>query len=210
MKQIIDFFKRHIIISHLLLIVVATFGVVIIANIFFGIWTGHGDVRTVPAIKTKSFHEAKRVLSACDLVVEIMDSVYYEGFAPGVIVEQSPEAGSTVKPNRTVYVTLNAMNPPKLTVPALEGVSLRQAKASLIGIGFKDVRVQRVPSRYKDLVIAVKSIGIEIAPGSKLDPSTPITIVVGQGAGIDNSQHGDSNAAVTDEEIIEDINYLYD
>lgn len=203
MKKVIEFFKRHIIISHLLLMGVAAVVIVVLINVFLGWWTGHGDVRTVPTVKTMTYSNAQGILAGCDLVAEVADSVYSEAYRPGTVVEQFPEPGSTVKPGRTVFLTLNATTPPKIPVPNLVGISLRQAQAALRGLGFTDIREKRVRSEYKDLVIAVKSMGVSLKAGTRLPASSVIVIEVGEGK-------ADEEPDVEDTPIIENPEFIYD
>lgn len=204
MRKFFDFFKRHLILTNVLLMGVATLVIVALINVFLGWWTGHGDVRTVPAVKNMTLANATGILAGCDLEVEVADSVYSEAYRPGAVTEQFPEAGSTVKPGRTVYLTLNATTPPQIPVPNLVGISLRQAQAALRSLGFTDIREVRVPSDYKDLVIAVKSMGVSLRAGTKLPASATIVIEVGEGPVVEDE------SAVTDSLFIENPELIYD
>lgn len=48
-------------------------------------------------------------------------------------------------------------------------------------MGFKDIREVRVPSDYRDLVLAIKSMGVTLRAGTKLPLSSTIVIEVGEG-----------------------------
>lgn len=181
MAKIILFFKNHIIIANLLLMAVVSLILLWLIVLFFGLWTGHGDVRTVPGIEGLYLSEARNILGGSDLAVEVTDSMYNPGALPGAIIEQNPPAGNTVKPGRTVYVITNAFNPPEIAIPLLVGTPLRQARATLVNLGFKNITEQRVASDYKDLVIAVKSMGVSLRAGTKLSQNAPIVIEVGEG-----------------------------
>lgn len=203
MKKILDFYKRHLIICHLLLMGVAVAVIIALVSIFLAWWTGHGDVRTVPSVKNMSYSNARGILAGCDLVAEVADSVYSESFPPGAVTEQFPEPGSTVKPGRTVFLTLNATTPPKISVPNLVGISLRQAQAALRSLGFTDIREVRVPGEYKDLVMAVKCMGVSLKAGTKLPSSSVLVIEVGEGEVIEEPVSGDSLT-------IENPEFIYD
>lgn len=181
MDKFIRFFKNHIIIANLLLMAVVAIILLWLLTLFMGIWTGHGDVRTVPNVDGMTLAEARNVLGGSDLSVEVSDSLYNPGALPGAIIEQNPPAGNTVKPGRTVYVITNAYNPPEVQIPLLVGTPLRQARATLQNLGFKSITEERVASDYKDLVIAVKSMGVSLRSGTKLPQTAPIVIEVGEG-----------------------------
>lgn len=181
MNKVLDFFKRHLILTNLLIMALVTVVLIWCANIFMASWTGHGETQIVPDVHNRSLAEAKQTLQGSGFAVEIADSVYNDGANPGYVVEQIPSPGSVVKPGRPVYLTINAVNPPQVQIPALVGISLRQARATLNSLGFPDVTEERVPSDYKDLVIAVRSMGVTLRPGTKLPVGTPIVLQVGEG-----------------------------
>lgn len=168
--------------------------------------TDHGNERTVPDVRNMSLAQARSTLKGSDLVIEVMDSVYNPEVTPGHVIEQNPSAAGKVKPGRTVYVTVNTLTPPKVQIPALVGISLRQAVATLNSLRFSDVTEVRVPSDYKDLVIAVKSMGVVIRPGTKLNRDTPIVIEVGEGyvPEPEEEEEDDFGFAPTEEE---EVNY---
>jgi len=176
-----EFFKRHLILTNLLLIVAVGVLLVVIGMWGLDVWTAHGQVRIVPNVRAMSVMEARSVINGCDMKVEVVDSVYDSEVARGAVVEQVPPAGNRVKPGRTVFLTINAYSPRQVTLPELVGTSVRQARASLQSMGFKDIREVRVPSDYKDLVISVKSMGVVLRAGTKLPLNAIIVIEVGEG-----------------------------
>ena len=178
-----EFFKKHPIVTNLLLMFAVA--VVLVCGVMFAlnVWTAHGEVRVVPEVRHMGVAEARRILDGSDLLTEVVDSVYDSACERGAIVEQVPPAGNRVKPGRTVYLTINAMSPRQVTLPELVGCSVRQARASLESMGFKDIREVRVPSDYRDLVLAVKSMGVTLRAGTKLPLTSTIVIEVGEGYG---------------------------
>lgn len=161
----------------------AVVAVLLVALAMFGldVWTGHGKVQIVPDVKGLSVPEAENILNGVDLKVEVVDSVYDNGVARGSVVEQVPPAANRVKPGRTVYLTINAFTQRQVMLPDLVGTSIRQARATLESLGFKNIREVRVPSDYRDLVLAVKSMGVSMRAGTKLPLSSGLVIEVGEG-----------------------------
>lgn len=176
-----NFFRKHPIILNLLLIIACGFLLVVAAMFGLDAWTAHGQVQVVPDVRALTIPEAERVLRDCNLRAEVVDSVYDTAVARGSVVEQVPPAANRVKPGRTVYLSINAFSPRQITLPELVGCSVRQARASLESMGFKDIREVRVPSDYRDLVLAVKSMGVTLRAGTKLPLSSAIVIEVGEG-----------------------------
>ena len=151
-------------------------------------WTGHGLYEIVPDVKGLSYSRASEVLRSGNLVAELSDSIYDDRVAPGTVVDQMPKMNDKVKPHRTVYLTINAFSPKSITLPDFNGVSLRQAQSVLEGYGFKNVRINYVPSEYKDLVLGAKFNGVALKGGTRVPVSASITLEVGEGyATIDDS-----------------------
>ena len=153
-----NFFKRYPLTANLLAMLVVGIMLVVAAMWILNIWTEHGKVQVVPDVRTLSVKEAEQTLRGCNLLTEVVDSVYGSHGARGSVVEQVPPPGNKVKPGRTVYLTINAFETKKVTLPELIGASVRQARATLQTLGFTDIREVRVPSDYRDLVISVKSM----------------------------------------------------
>lgn len=193
-----EFFKKHLILTNLLLIAICALLLVVLAMFGLNIWTAHGKVQVVPDVHALTVAEARATLSACGLETEVVDSVYDSDVARGSVVEQMPPMGNRVKPGRTVYLTINAYSPRQITLPDLVGTSLRQARATLQSLGFQDVREVRVPSDYRDLVLAVKSMGVSMRAGTKLPLSATIVIEVGEG--YQAAEDSDSIVALSEDE----------
>lgn len=200
-----NFFKKHPIVANILLICIVGVLLVVIAMWFLNMWTAHGQVQVVPNVRSMSVGEAGSVLANCNLRVEVADSVYDGDVARGAVVEQVPPAGNRVKPGRTVFLTINAYSPRQVTLPELVGSSVRQARASLQSMGFQDIREVRVPSDYKDLVLAIKSMGVALRAGTKLPLDATIVIEVGEGydpyAAIDDSIASHANDVWVNETV---------
>lgn len=174
-------FKRYPLTSNLLAMFLVGILLVIIAMWSLNILTAHGKVQDVPDVRTLSVEEARRTLKEHNLLMEVVDSVYNHNGSRGSVVEQVPPAGNRVKPGRTVYLTINAYEAQKVTLPELIGTSVRQARATLQTLGFTDIREVRVPSDYRDLVLSVKSMGVPLRAGSIVSLNTAMVIEVGEG-----------------------------
>lgn len=180
-KFLIEFPRKFPIIFNMILIVI-TFAVIVFGVLcMIDSFTGHGEYVTVPNITGLTVDDAKAKLEAEGFKWEITDSAYNDNLKPGCVIDQEPKENSNVKAMRTVYVTINAVTPRKITLPKVVDMSQRQALAMLEGIGFKDVNVEYVSSPYKDLVIAVKVKGVLVDAGTKLPVISEIVVEVGDG-----------------------------
>ncbi len=178
-----DFFKKHLIITNLLAMAAATLLILWAAMWGLRVWTDHGKVQVVPDVSGMPLNDAVKALAQYNLHAQVVDSLHVDSAPRGAVVDQVPQAGDNVKPGREIYLTINAYTPKKISIPDLTGASLRQAKATLASLGFTDVEVKMVPSDYKDLVLAVKTMGVTLRAGTLLPPDASIEIEVGEGPG---------------------------
>lgn len=174
------FYYKHPIISNLLLMVAVGVVIAVISLIFLDFWTRHGETSTVPEVKNMSYEEALRTLRGSDLDIEISDSIYDRGVAPGTVVESWPKAGAVVKRGRQVYVTVTAFSPKMVTLTMpVTGVSSRQATSYLEAVGVTAVRIVNVPSQYPDLVERALVDGKPLSVGSVIPVTSVVTLEVG-------------------------------
>jgi len=135
----------------------------------------------VPPVKTLSYGEAAARLDQHGLVAVLSDSVYDKSTRPGTVIDQNPKVGTIVKEGREIYLTINAFSPKMVSLPTLTDISLRQAKSILEGLEIKKVVEKRVPSDFKDLVLAVRYKGTRLSPGARVPVNATIELEVGEG-----------------------------
>lgn len=166
---------------HIGLMILAGIAIAWLAMMWLDVWTRHGDTIVVPTVKSLSYDQASQMLKKDGLVALLSDSVYDNRTAPGTVIEQNPKAGTVVKEGREIYLTINALSPKMVTLPSLTDISLRQAKSILEGLEIKKVVEKRVPSDFKDLVLAVRYKGNRLSPGARVPVSATIELEVGEG-----------------------------
>ena len=182
-NQIINFIRKHPLISNIVLIILTGFLLVWGVMVFLDFWTMHGATAVVPQIKHSTYAQAEAVLKANKLSIEISDSIYDRSMPPGTVVESWPKAGAVVKEGRQVYVTVTAFSPKQVTIsmPLSGNVSSRQAMSYLRGIGITDIRVENVPSDFADLVVAARYGDTPLTVGSVIPVTSTVTLSVGSG-----------------------------
>lgn len=163
----------------IMIIVAVTIGW--LAMLWLDVWTRHDDTITVPPVKTLSYGEAAARLDQHGLVAVLSDSVYDKSTRPGTVIDQNPKVGTIVKEGREIYLTINAFSPKMVSLPTLTDISLRQAKSILEGLEIKKVVEKRVPSDFKDLVLAVRYKGTRLSPGARVPVNATIELEVGEG-----------------------------
>ena len=165
-------------------------GLAIVALIIIGFFTlrylkfstNHGDFETVPELKGKSFDIAKMELEDNNLAFQLQDSANYNpNYPKKSVIDQNPKAGAKVKENRKIYLTLNPSGYKKVGVPNIIRRTFRQAKPTLEALGFEVGEITRVNDIGLDQVIEVRYKGEKINPGTMLEKTTKIDLVLGNG-----------------------------
>jgi len=152
-----------------------------VAAQWLDVWTRHGQESVVPSVKGMSVFAAEEILEKAGFDVMVSDSVYVSDKKPGVVMDQTPKENSKVKDGCTVYLSINAFSPRQVLLPGLTDISYRQAKSILDGLGIKNVRVDTVPSDFKDLVLAVKRDGKRLMAGARVPVDARLVMEIGQG-----------------------------
>ena len=195
----LSFFKKHPILVNLMAICLATFLLCIIAMIGLDIFTEHGKYKTVPDVKRLQLSDAIARIESAGFRCEITDSTYNENFPLGSVIDQEPKSGSEAKSLRTIYLSLNASSPRLVALPNLNDMSVRQGESTLIGLGFRNVTITRVPSPYKDLILSITADGRSITSGTKLPLSARINLTVGDGEDLELTTNDSIEAVNTDD-----------
>ena len=180
-ESIKRFPKKHPILFHLLLIVIAFLIIVNVTLFAIDSFTGHGIYAVVPDVKGKTLNEAVVELEKSGFKWEIADSAYSNTYAPGVILDQEPKAESRIKPLRTIYLIRNAVLPREVALPMVVDMSYRQGMAMLQGLGFNEINVKTVSSPYKDLILEIKANGKTVKNGTRVPLNTRIEMSIGSG-----------------------------
>jgi len=166
---------------HIGLMILIGLVIVWLAMLWLDQWTRHGDTIVVPSVKSLPYDKASETLESDGLTALLSDSVYDNRTAPGTVIEQNPKPGTVVKEGREIYLTINAFSPKMVTLPSLTDISVRQARSILEGLEIKNVVERRVPSDFKDLVLAVRFKGNRLSPGARVPVSARIELEVGEG-----------------------------
>ena len=106
--SIIKFLTSKTFLKQILLAVVALVVLCYVLLKWLNVSTNHGEFETVPDLKGKSISVAQVELQDNNLVMKIQDSANYNPDYPKFsVIEQEPLAGTKVKEDRKIYITLN-------------------------------------------------------------------------------------------------------
>jgi len=135
----------------------------------------------VPDFSGLPVTDAEKIIKERHLRFDILDSIYVAATDPGVIIDQYPRAGLSVKKNRRVYFTINANSPEKMLMPDMVGITMREARARLNVAGLKVGRLSYRYSIAKNVVLEQQINGKIITPGDTLVKGSSIDLVLGKG-----------------------------
>ncbi len=143
--------------------------------------TNHGESITVPSVEGLAITKVEDFLADHDLRYEVNDSSYSPEYPPLTVLKQYPGAGSKVKENRKIYVSINRKNPPTVKMPDLIDRSLINAEAVLRGSELKRGRIQLVSGPFLNMVKQMKIGGNQVVPGVLIPKGTVVDLVVMDG-----------------------------
>jgi beta-lactam-binding protein with PASTA domain len=142
-------------------------------------YTHHGEEIEVPDYRGYSSDSIQSLFDGNQFRLKIIDSLYDKEMAPGAIIIQNPAPGSMVKENRSIYVTINARQAPKIMLPAMVNRSSRQVIATLNVLGIQIKKKQYKTSPFDNLVLDVLYNGESVAEGAVLPINSQLVLVIG-------------------------------
>lgn len=180
MKRFKEFMQPNRMGFHLLLAIGITIAIVVMALIFLNFYTRHGNEVKMPDFFGKDSKTLVKDSLSKDFIVVITESVFDKSAKPGTVLKQNPNPNEMVKKGRKVYLTVASDQPPKVKMPQLQDVSLRQAEIMLTAKGLILGSVIYKPSPYENAVLEQLYRGRYIAPGADISMGEVITLVVGK------------------------------
>lgn len=168
-------------------------------------FTNHNVAVKVPDLSGLPFQDALEKLDDAGLRYEIADSVYLENFKRDAVTEQDPAANSDVKPNRIIYLVVNALDKPKVKMPMLVDQSLTLAKVLIKNIGLELGDIEYVYDEIGNNLVTKQRIqGIDVPAGKLITKGTRIDLVVVKNH-TDGSENSDSTAIEPENTVEPDV-----
>jgi len=144
--------------------------------------TKHGEYITVPKLEGLTIEQTKKILDDKGLRYEISDSVFKADIKPFTVLTQHPLAGSEVKENRRIYLSISALNPPSIKMPDLLDNSQRGAEMQLKSLGLIVGAISTTPNP-NNFVLGQSFKGSPIKAGESIPKGSKIDLLVGSGRG---------------------------
>lgn len=180
MGTFLNFFKSKFLWINILVAAVLFFAAAVGTLFWLDAYTRHGDGVEVPDVSGLYVEEAELILKDLNLRYEVVDSVYLRGKKPGEIAEQSPSAGTLVKKNRKIYVTVNQKRQHMVSVPMMIGESRRKVQTNLKILGFDADSVLYKPYEFDDEVLGLMYNNVKVDSGGRVPDGATIVLIVGR------------------------------
>lgn len=141
-------------------------------------YTNYNDGVTVPDVTKLALSEADSLLTSYGLRFEVSDRRSNSAYPADYVIDQDPIASEIVKPERKVYLTVNTVSTPKVEVPKVVNLSLRNARIQLQNYGLRVGTVSYESSRFKNSVLRQS-----IPAGQTVDKGSIVDLAVSDGLG---------------------------
>lgn len=209
MKDLIAFFQNREVQKQILYFFGGLIAFILLIFLMLRVYTRHGQALSVPDFRGKKMEEALSLADQRRLNLVVSDSSFVQGLEPGVVIGQNPSFDTKVKAHRTIFITINAINPEKVEMPDVVGVSLREAEARLFRYGLRVGYKRYVPDPGKDYVLKQIYKNRIVTKGTKVIKGSLIDLEIGGGYG--NSEGATPNLKGLTLEEAKDVlsrNYL--
>ena len=144
--------------------------------------THHQEYLQVPDLRGVALSTLPTIMEKEHLRFEIIDSTRFVPELPPLsVIDHVPSAGSEVKTNRKIYLTINPSGYRQITVPNLIQITKRNAESMINAVGFKLGEISYIDNIGKDMVIEIGYKGKVITPGVLLPKTSKIDLVLGNG-----------------------------
>ncbi|WP_295649466.1 PASTA domain-containing protein [uncultured Mucilaginibacter sp.] len=182
MRKFFEYLKTKQFLVNLGLAIGSVILITVVAFFSLDLYTRHGSGIPIPQLEGMQVADATKLLDQQGFHYQI-DSVYIGDKAPGTIVQQDPDAGTNVKEDRTIYLTVVTRQAPPVALPDLTESNYREAIATISNYGLKMGDTTYKPDIARDRVLEVHFAGQVLKPGSKLPKGSKIDLVLGDGKG---------------------------
>jgi len=180
----IKFLFTKVFLKQLSIAIIALLGLVFIVLFWLKFTTNHNQKIEVPNLAKMSLDTAENKLNELYLRFEVIDSSNYNpDFPKYSVIEQIPKAGEFVKENRKIYLTLNRSGYVYLKIPEVVGKTRRQAEPTLISMGFEIGTITYKSYIALDEVLELSYKGKKLKSGEKIQKTSVIDLVLGDGEG---------------------------
>lgn len=182
--RFLKFFISKTFLKQVVLAVIILVAIVFVTKWWLSSTTNHNERIAVPNIKGMTIDLVDQELKNAELRYFIIDSANFNPDYPKYsVIEQEPAAGKFVKENRQIYVVLNPSGFQKMTIPPVIGKTRRQAEPQLKAMGFEIGAITYVDWIGENEVRDLRHKGSRVKAGDRLEKTSVIDLVLGNGKG---------------------------
>lgn len=120
-RELGKFLSSMFFLKNLGLMILIFLGLFLITNWWMRCYTNHGESVKVPEYVGLSLQKAVDKLEQNSFRYLVSDSIFVVDERPGLVLDQHPGAGASVKKNRTIYLTVTKSTPDLVSLPGLVG-----------------------------------------------------------------------------------------
>lgn len=155
-------------------------GAVVVLAALIGLtawWLGTGSSVEVPRVVGQPEAVAHQVLSQAELSVSVVRE-HHNTVPEGTVISSTPKEGTKTVTGKEVQLVVSLGRP---KVPSIaEGATVEEAKSALLDAKLRPELNESV-NRYHPSVPEGQVIGVQPGPGTALDISSPVTLIVSKG-----------------------------
>ncbi len=165
-------------------IIAFTVIVILVFTLFISLrfYTRHGEGKPVPNFKGLNIEKAVEILEQQGFRYQV-DSVFILDKPAGLVTEQDPDAGTNVKENRMIYLTIVSSQTPDVVFPDIADKTFIEVRAMLTNYGLKLGDTTYQSDIARDAVLSFSYAGQKLRVGQKIPKGSKIDLVLGDGLG---------------------------
>jgi len=164
---------------HFFLAFISMIGTSFLIHLCVASYTDHNESYAVPDLKGLKVNALQKISPHPEIKIIITDSVYDPKTEPGIVIRQEPFPGEKLKRSGKIYVVTTTTTPPRISMPRLTDLSVRQAKFVLVSNGLKCGSIIEKPADCNGCVVDQLFGGKSIKPGDPIQKGSVIHLVVG-------------------------------
>lgn len=167
---------------HLTIILILSAGIILgFFYVYLPNATNHGQMVDVPSLEGMNLNDIEDMLDKKNLRFQVSDCTFVKDKKPLSILSQYPRAGTQVKENRRIYISVAAQSPPKVKMPNLIDASLKNAQLVCQSYDLNLKNIKYAPHFAKNAILKQFWGTHEIKPGTLLPKGSEINVLVGDG-----------------------------
>ena len=180
--RLIEFLKSKTFLKQIIFIGLLSLGLIFVMLRWLTYTTNHNQKIEVPDLSKMVYKDYVNKLESLNLNYIVIDSSNYSNKYPAKsVISQSPKAGSFVKENRKIYLTLNPSLYKTITIPNVWGRTKRLAIGRLNSKGIQVEGFLYISDLGKDVVRGVVYKDKRLTSKDKIPVNSKVYLILGNG-----------------------------